>query len=88
LRYHKRISGPLLDRIDTFADVSRIDYQKLKVISESLEHSSVAFTMDLYSHIIERMQQDAMARLDGVLPKAKKSNTVLDASLIIVSAAA
>ena len=29
LRYHKRISGPLLDRIDMFVDVPRIDYEKL-----------------------------------------------------------
>jgi len=31
-------------------------------------HSSVAFTMDTYSHIIEGMQEDAMALLDEVLP--------------------
>jgi len=43
-----------------------------KVISEALGHSSVAFTMDVYSHIIEGMQQDAMMLLDRVLlPKAK-----------------
>ncbi|MDO8634887.1 MAG: hypothetical protein Q7R34_01395 [Dehalococcoidia bacterium] len=29
---------------------------------------SVAFTMDTYSHIIEGMQEDAMALLDEVLP--------------------
>ena len=28
-RYSKRISGPLLDRIDIFADVPRVDYEKL-----------------------------------------------------------
>jgi len=28
----------------------------------------VAFTMDVYSHIIEGMQSDAMALLDEVLP--------------------
>ncbi len=28
-RYHKRISGPLLDRIDIYVDVPRIDYEKL-----------------------------------------------------------
>ncbi|MGB6872732.1 MAG: YifB family Mg chelatase-like AAA ATPase [Dehalococcoidia bacterium] len=28
-RYHKRISGPLLDRIDIFVDVPHIDYEKL-----------------------------------------------------------
>lgn len=44
---------------------------KAKVISEALGHSSVAFKMDLYSHIIEGMQQYAMILLDGVLPKAK-----------------
>jgi magnesium chelatase family protein len=29
LRYHKRISGPLLDRIDIFIDIPHIDYEKL-----------------------------------------------------------
>jgi len=28
-RYHKRISGPLIDRIDIFVDVPHIDYEKL-----------------------------------------------------------
>jgi hypothetical protein len=42
-----------------------------KVISKALRHSCVAFTMDIYSHIIEGVQQDAMMLLDGVLPKAK-----------------
>ena len=41
---------------------------KAKVISEALGHASVAFTMDVYSHIIEGMQEDAMALLDEVLP--------------------
>ena len=41
---------------------------KPKVISEALGHASVAFTMDVYSHIIDGMQEDAMALLDEVLP--------------------
>ena len=41
---------------------------KPKVISEALGHSSLAFTLDGYSHIIERMQSEAMALLDEVLP--------------------
>jgi len=45
---------------------------KPKVISEALGHASVAFTMDVYSHIIERMQSDAMALLDEALPVAKE----------------
>jgi len=42
-----------------------------KVISEALGHSSVAFTMDVYSHILPGMQSDAMALLDEVLPEGK-----------------
>lgn len=55
----------------TFASLILLRGAKLKVISDTLGHSSVAFTMDVYSHIIEGMQQDAMMLLDGVLPKAK-----------------
>lgn len=42
-----------------------------KVISEALGHASVAFTMDVYSHILPGMQSDAMALLDEVLPAGK-----------------
>ena len=52
----------------TFASLMLLRGAKPKVISEALGHSSVAFTMDTYSHIIEGMQEDAMALLDGVLP--------------------
>ena len=44
---------------------------KAKVISEALGHASVAFTMGVYSHIIEGMQSEAMALLDEVLPPGK-----------------
>ena len=44
---------------------------KPKVISEALGHASVAFIMDVYSHIIDGMQEDAMALLDEVLPSGK-----------------
>jgi integrase len=52
----------------TFASLMLMRGAKPKVISEALGHSSVAFTMDVYSHIIEGMQSDAMALLDEVLP--------------------
>jgi len=52
----------------TFASLMLLRGAKPKVISEALGHSSVAFTMDTYSHIIDGMQEDAMALLDGVLP--------------------
>ena len=41
---------------------------KPKVISEALGRSSVGFTLDVYSHIIEGMRSDATALLDEVLP--------------------
>ena len=52
----------------TFASLMLLRRAKPKVISEALGHASVAFTMDTYSHIIEGMQEDAMALLDEVLP--------------------
>ena len=52
----------------TFASLMLLRGAKPKVISEALGHSSVAFTMDVYSHIIEGMQEDAMALLDEELP--------------------
>ncbi len=55
----------------TFASLMLLRGAKPKVISEALGHSSVAFTMDTYSHIIEGMQSDAMALLDEVLPPGK-----------------
>ena len=36
----------------------------------------MAFTMDTYSHIIEGMQEDAMALLDEVLPMANSVSTL------------
>ena len=52
----------------TFASLMLLRGARPKVISEALGHSSVAFTMDTYSHIIEGMQQDAMALLDEIMP--------------------
>ena len=57
----------------TFASLMLLRGAKPKVISEALGHSSVAFTMDTYSHIIEGMQSDAMALLDEVLPPGGSS---------------
>ena len=55
----------------TFASLMLLRGAKPKVISEALGHTSVAFTMDVYSHIIEGMQEEAMSLLDEVLPSGK-----------------
>jgi integrase len=52
----------------TFASLMLMRGVSPKVISEMLGHSSVAFTMDVYSHIIDGMQKDAVALLDEVMP--------------------
>ena len=55
----------------TFASLMLLRGAKPKVISEALGHASMGFTMDVYSHIIEGMQEDAMALLDEVLPSGR-----------------
>ena len=38
-----------------------------KVVQECLGHSSVAITLDIYSHVAPTMQDDAARRMDSVL---------------------
>jgi integrase len=67
----------------TFASLMLLIGVSPKVISEALGHSSVAFTMDTYAHIISGMQSDAMKLLDSILPAARKSNVNLTANVPI-----
>ena len=53
----------------TFASLMLLRGAKPKVISEALGHASVAFTMDVYSHIMEGMASEAIALLNEVLPQ-------------------
>src|SRR5262249_34132974 len=49
-----------------------------KIAQERLGHSSIAVTMDTYSHVMPNMQQDAVAKLDAALRSAmNKQNTNL-----------
>jgi len=48
-----------------------------KIVSEMLGHSSVAFTLDVYSHVVGGLQKAAMKRLDEVLlPEFAESEDV------------
>jgi len=67
----------------TFASLMLSRGAKPKVISEALGHSSVAFTMDVYSHIIEGMQEEAMALLDEVLPSGVPQNYNADLTRLL-----
>ena len=56
---------------------------KPKVVSEALGHSSVAFTIDLYSHILEGVQEDSMALLDEVLPvEVNRVKNIINANFV------
>jgi integrase len=38
-----------------------------KVVSEMLGHSTIAITLDIYSHVVPHMQQEAASIMDDVL---------------------
>ncbi len=46
-----------------------------KVVQERLGHSSIAITMDIYSHMMPNMQGEAAAAVDGVMRAAIKKRT-------------
>lgn len=41
-----------------------------KVVSEQLGHTSAAFTLDVYSHVLPHMQDDAAAKVEAALMSA------------------
>jgi len=41
-----------------------------KIVQERFGHSSIAVTMDIYSHLMPNMQADAVARVNDVLQNA------------------
>jgi integrase len=43
-----------------------------KIASERLGHSKVGITLDLYSHVMPGMQEDAAAKVDAALIAARK----------------
>jgi len=49
-----------------------------KIVSERLGHSSVAFTMDVYSHVVPNLQETAAERFDELIFSASldKNNVV------------
>ncbi len=45
--------------------------ENVKVVSERLGHASAALTLDVYSHVLPDMQQQAAERLEHILFPAK-----------------
>jgi integrase len=46
-----------------------------KIVQERLGHSSIAITLDIYSHLMPNMQEGAAATVDGVLRAAINKRT-------------
>lgn len=40
-----------------------------KVVQEMLGHTQISMTMDIYSHVLPSMQQDAMSKLNDALKR-------------------
>ncbi|HLF78551.1 MAG TPA: ATP-binding protein [Dehalococcoidia bacterium] len=64
-RYQRRISGPLLDRIDLFVEVPRIDYEKLSSLAPAESSSQVRARVD-------RARSKQTQRFEG---RAAQANT-------------
>jgi len=61
----------------TFASLMLLAGVHVKVVSEMLGHSSVAFTLDVYSYVIPGLQEAAGKRLDEVLdPELRQKKNV------------
>jgi integrase len=69
----KRAGLPLIrfhDLRHTAATLWLIKGVHPKVVQERLGHSSIAITLDTYSHVLPSMQRDAAERLDDLLAEA------------------
>ena len=51
----------------------------VKVVSERLGHSTVAFTMQVYQHVLPGMQREAVQNLADVKTKAARHLQVVNA---------
>jgi integrase len=57
----------LYDLRHTAATLALIVGVSPKVVSEQLGHTSAAFTLDVYSHVLPHMQDDAATKVEAAL---------------------
>jgi magnesium chelatase family protein len=79
-KYQKRISGPLLDRIDIHIEVPRVEYDKLS--DQRLGEPSA--TIQSRVEVARQKQVDRFARAKGA-PEAARSGSVSPSPLAITS---
>lgn len=56
-----------------------------KVASERLGHSRIAITLDLYSHVLPGMQQEAADKVDAALKAAIAANSRVFGSIWVAA---
>ncbi len=44
-----------------------------KIVSERLGHASIAITLDIYSHVLPGMQEEAASLFDSILIEASRN---------------
>lgn len=79
--FQKAIAGTRLPRI-RFHDLRHTHATHMlksgvhvKVASERLGHSKIAITLDLYSHVLQGMQEDAVSKLDAAFETARQAES-------------
>ena len=80
-RYRKRISGPLLDRIDVFVEVPHIDYEKLTEDKATESSEKVRDRVRAAHQIqLERFQETKLSCNSDMTPKEVKELCVVEPS--------
>ena len=62
----------LYDLRHTCATLLMLAGENAKVVSERLGHASVVMTLDVYSHVLEGMQEQAAVKMDRILTHQTK----------------
>jgi len=78
-KYQKRISGPLLDRIDIHIEVPRVDYEKLS--GNKLSESSESIRLRVQA--ARNIQQTRFTNPNSRTSKTDSSNIVSNADMRI-----
>jgi len=80
-RYHKRLSGPLLDRIDIFIDVPHIDYEKLTEDKLTETSEKVRERVKLAHEIqVKRFQVTRLNCNAAMMPKEVKEFCIVESA--------
>jgi magnesium chelatase family protein len=70
LRYQRRISGPLLDRVDIFVEVPRVDYEKLASLTPSEPSCKVRGRVDAARQLQRQRLNERAAQCNSEMSPA------------------